>query len=102
MIIHPAPGYVLARYSKTGETTTPGGVLLPPGSTFVPVVRIVADGGPPELDINREILVSNDPFRVEEGLRVVVAGAEQMIDMGYDQLYLIPYSAIVASVEDDS
>lgn len=102
MIFHPAPGYVLVRLSPTGETTTPGGVVLPPGSTFVPVVRIISDGGPVEHDINREILMPSGSFRIEEGRHVVVCGADAMIDLGYDRLWIVPYEAIVASVEEDS
>jgi hypothetical protein len=104
MIIHPAPGYVLGRQAKADESRSPGGIILPAGSLRHPVIRIVADGGPrqhgdrtfipfPEPELNTE-------FKIQAGVQAIIAGAEQMIDLGYDQLWIVPYEAIVAVVEE--
>jgi len=100
IVIHPAPGYVLARYSGQ-QDKTPGGILLPKGTLHSPIVTVVEDGGPPPTPGDEDwVPAATSLFRVEERGRVVVAGVEQMVEVGLDRLFLVPYRAIIASVEE--
>ncbi len=89
-----APGYIVGRRRETHEIPTPGGIVVPGVGLRLPIVRVI-DVGPSCDDYEEWTRL----FNLEPGMEVVISGVDQMVDFGYDHLYLIPFDAIIARVE---
>ena len=95
--ITPAPGYILGRMHDLGEMTTPHGIILPEKRNHAPILKVVADSGPPPGFEGDEW--ENSWLDFEEGDLVIIRSADQLVSFGGDRLYLVNYDDIIGRLE---